>query len=77
MHRYSDPEHLTAERERLALDIANIEAGIRNVRSLAVSHQITRDHAERVIAQSSEEHRQLRDRLELIDGSLAVCRRRP
>ncbi len=76
MYRYSDPEHLIAERARLALDLANIEAGIRNVKTLAASHQITRDQAETVIAQCSEEHRQLTDRLKLIDGSLAVCNRR-
>ena len=77
MHRYLDPEHLSAERERLAFDLANIEQGIRNVRALAEAHQITRDLAETVVAQCSEEHRQLTARLELIDGNLATCSRRP
>jgi hypothetical protein len=76
MHRYSDPEHLIAERERVAFDLANIEAAIRNVRALAAAHKITRDQAETVTAQRSEEHRQLTDRLKMIDGSLAVCSRR-
>jgi len=55
----------------LAFDIASIEAG------RVSSRQLTRDQAETVIAQCSEEHRQLTERLKLIDGSLAVCSRRP
>ena len=63
---------LLAERNRVAADLANVEKGMLAVQMLVARRGITRDRAEAVIAECSEEEERLARRLADLDTTLEL-----
>jgi ABC-type uncharacterized transport system ATPase subunit len=63
---------LLAERHRVATDLANVEKGMLELQMLVARRGITRDRAEAVITQCTEEEKRLAKRLADLDAALAL-----
>ena len=63
---------LLTERNRVAADLANVEKGMLAVQMLVARRGITRDRAEAVIAECTEEEKRLATRLADLDAALAL-----
>ena len=63
---------LLTERSRVAADLANVEKGLLAVQMLVARRGITRDRAEAVIAECSEEEKRLARRLADLDTTLEL-----
>ena len=63
---------LLSERSLVVADIDNLVKGIESVRALVVARAITRDNADRAVAQSTEELKLLTERLADLDGSIPL-----
>ena len=63
---------LLTERSRVAADLANVEKGMLAVQMLVARRGITRDRAEAVIAECSEEEKRLARRLADLDTTLEL-----
>ena len=63
---------LLTERSRVAADLANVEKGLLAVQMLVARRGITRDRAEAVIAECSEEEERLARRLADLDTTLEL-----
>ena len=63
---------LLTERSRVAADLANVEKGMLAVQMLVARRGITRDRAEAVIAECSEEEKRLARRLADLDATFEL-----
>ena len=63
---------LLVERSRVAANLANVEKGMRDLQLLKARRAITRDRAELVLAQCTDERKRLKARLADIEESLTV-----
>jgi hypothetical protein len=63
---------LLVERRRVAADLANVEKGMRDLQLLVARRAITRDRAELVLAQCTDELKRLTAQLADADQSLTL-----
>lgn len=68
------PEHIEAERERIVVDIADVEQHLANLQQMVATRHISPQRAELVGAQCKEELRRLAVRLADLDASIAIKR---
>lgn len=68
------PEHIEAERERIVIDIANVEQHLANLQQMIALRHISPQRAELMAAQCEEELRRLTVRLADLDASIAIER---
>ena len=71
------PEHIEAERERIVIDIANVEQHLANLQQMIAARHISPQRAELVSAQCNDELRRLTVRLADLDASISMARAVP
>ena len=65
---------LLVERSRVAADLANVQQAMRDLQSLVARREITRDRAELVFAQYTDELKHLATELADLEKSLALLK---